>query len=173
MKLREDKEKIDRYIKLMYSQGSKLNHIQDLEERKMKAAKQAGWTDIDETITEIMQMKDATVNKKIFNFLCKNNSNRYVKLVSDQQLYWSMMQKNMELQGTDHQNLSAANKLSGECEDLLKRIESTYAELFLEKEVVMIAEKQVKAMTFEERMMAKKNKQVNLSDYQTDQMSAS
>lgn len=156
--MKAEKEKIDKYIKAMYSQESSLNSVEDLKIRKERAAVKAGFSLDDELIIEIMAGRVESVNKSIFNFLRKNASNRYLKLIGDQNLYWRMSEKLVMLQDSeDDDALSKANKLSKELDDLLDRITRNYRDIFHSNEqVVMVAEKTIRMISPEERLKIKK-----------------
>lgn len=155
--MKAEKEMIDKYIKAMYTQESSLNSIEDLKIRKERAAVKAGFSLDDELIIEIMKGNVDSVNKSIFTFLRKSASNRYLKLVGDQNLYWRMSEKLILLQDSEEDDaLSKANKLSKELDDLLDRITRNYREIFHHNEqVVMVAEKTIRMITPEERLKGK------------------
>lgn len=143
--LKPENEKEKTYIELVYGLDSPLNAIEDLLHRKKKAAHKAGYLEGDQRAIDIMEMRIETVNQKIFTFLKKQSSNRFMKLISDQQLYYKMMERVMFLQdGEDEAGLTKAAKLSREADEVMTRISSLYNEIFRSQpELMTVAERNV------------------------------
>lgn len=76
-------DSLRRYVELMYSEGSELNKVENLEERKQLACKMAGLDPISPFVKSMMEMTNPKTNVQIINYLNKNNTNLYVKLMSD------------------------------------------------------------------------------------------
>lgn len=75
----------------MYDQKSKLNKVQNLQERKEEAAKKAKMDITKKPIQDIMDMKNEDVNRLIFYYLSYfQHNNRFDLLMSDQQLFWNI-----------------------------------------------------------------------------------
>jgi hypothetical protein len=155
-KTENDKEK--RYIELVYSIDSPLNSIEDLLHRKKKAAIRAGYLEGEERAQLIMDMKVDSVNQKIFTYLKKQSSNKFMKLIADQQLYYRMMEKVLFYQESDDESgLTKAARLSRESEEVMNRIQSLYNEIFRSQpELMVVAEHNVAKMLAPE-LRIKKN----------------
>lgn len=154
---KSESEKEKKYIELVYSMDSPLNAIEDLLHRKKKAAQRAGYPEGDERAQEIMDMKVDSVNQKIFTFLKKQSSNKFMKLISDQQLYFKMMEKVLFLQeGQDEAGLSKAAKLSRDADEVMIRISGLYNEIFRSQPALMqVAERNVTRLLAPEQRIKK------------------
>lgn len=154
-KSENDKEK--KYIELVYSMDSPLNAIEDLLHRKKKAAIRAGYPEGDERAQEIMDMKVDSVNQKIFTFLKKQSSNKFMKLIGDQQLYYKMMEKVLFLQdGGEEAGLSKAARLSKEADEVMGRISALYNEIFRSQpQLMVVAERNVTKLLAPEQRIKK------------------
>jgi hypothetical protein len=149
------KDEIQKYIELMYSQESALNHIEDLAERKIQAAIKAKLDPNDPDVKNIMNLKNKKVTTDIINFLNKNNSNAYIKLISDQQLFYRMQRQLLEEdEDADSEKLM---KISERSEELVERIDKSYAKIYKEKEVIEEATKTIRMATPEQRLRERKN----------------
>jgi len=155
--LKPENEKEKKYIELVYSMDSPLNSIEDLLHRKKRAAVRAGYVEGEQRALDIMDMKIETVNQKIFIFLKKQSSNKFMKLISDQQLYYKMMEKVLFLQeGEDESGLTKAAKLSREADEVMKRINVLYNEIFRSQpELMKVAERNVTKMLAPEARIKK------------------
>lgn len=145
------KEDIEKYIELMYSQKSALNKIEDLNERKMQAVTKAKLNPEDPEIKNIMELKNEKVRVKIINYLNKNNSNLFVKLISDQQLFWNMQQRLMKPL-EDDDDTSKLMAISEKSEELVERIEKNYQKLYGQSELVEEAKNVIRMISPEQRL---------------------
>lgn len=145
------KEDIEKYIELMYSQKSTLNKIEDLSERKIQAATKAKLNPEDPEIKNIMELKNEKVRVKIINYLNKNNSNLFVKLISDQQLFWNMQQRLMKPL-EDEDDTSKLMAISEKSEELVERIEKNYQKLYGQPELVEEAKNVIRMISPEQRL---------------------
>lgn len=154
------KENIEKYIELMYSEESPLNKIENLENRKKSAAEQSGLDHDNDSHIKIMSLKDEIVNIKIFDFINKNNSNRYIQLISDQQLFWDIQIRKMQplAEGKDIdedmilKNINLKTTISRTADELRERIEKMYTLIYKNEETKDMAEKQVRLMSPEQRL---------------------
>ncbi len=147
-----------RYIELMYSEDSELNKIENLEERKQLACKKAGLDPTNLFVKTMMEMTNPKSNVRIVNYLNKNNSNAYVKLMSDQQLFYNMQRILMDPEKVD---LDLWMKISERSEELMERIRVFTKQIYKHNEVIQVAEKQIRMITLEQRLREKKEEQKN------------
>lgn len=148
------KDEIKKYIYLMYDKASDLNHIEDLNLRKEKAAFQSGLDMNDPEIRNIMNLKNKKVTDEIITYVNRNNSNAYSKLVADQQLFLRLQEKLMV--ESDGEDLIQLMKISEQMEALVDRIYLGYKNVYRDVELIEIGEKQVKMISLEQRL-SKKN----------------
>lgn len=151
---------IQQYIELVYSERSELNSIQDLEERKRKACEKAKLDPAEASIQDIMHMKDKMVSEQIFEYLRQQNSNEFILLISDQHLFWELMQRNMKplAEGGEDElkDLDLKTKISEKSEGLLARIDARYKKIFKGDAEQSVATKVIQK-TPEQRLKGKKS----------------
>jgi len=145
------KDEIQKYIELVYSQTSLQQKIEDLNERKIEAAKKAKLNPDDLETKKIMSLKNEKVRKAIVDYITKNNSSRFIKLIADQQLFWSMQEKLMKPLEDDDDGAKLMS-ISEKSQDLLERIEKNYKALFEEQELQEEGKKVVRMISHEERL---------------------
>lgn len=146
------KDSIERFISLMYSKDSKLNTIDDLNERKMKAAAMADMDPNDSTIqSKVFNFKDERIRIMIVNFLNKENPNAFIKLISDQQLFWNL-QSQLMIEIDDKTDTDRLLKISEQSEKLLERIDRMKQKVYQEKEIIQEAETKIRALSPEMRL---------------------
>lgn len=142
----KDKVKILVYIEKMFSKDSPLNSMQNLSDRKREACKLAKLNDRDPEVLEIMDLQNKEVNELIFIYLAEfQHSNKYLKLCSDQHLFWSIQKIIMSPIGTDDEDkimskYKSRGDLSKTSDDLLIRINRYFAEIFSNEETQEMAE---------------------------------
>lgn len=155
----KNKDKILLYIELLYNKKSKLNNIEDLWQRKLEACKQAGLASDD--MKDIMEMKDLIVNDLIFHYQSYfQNSNKHQKLLSDQQLFWNMQKiLNSSIPEGDEDDtekkMSARNKISENCDQLLSRIDRLLSEIY-SQDMIETAEITIRQLMTPEMRLKKK-----------------
>lgn len=148
----KDKAKIISYIELLYSKESTINSIQNLSERKREACKLSKLNPVDQEVISIMDLKHEEVNKLIFAYLSVyQSSNSYHKLCSDQQLFWDIQRILMSPAGTeDEDTLMAKYKKRGELsstsDELLKRINRLYSEIYTQEDAIDLAVTNIRQM---------------------------
>lgn len=148
----KSKEKILKYIEAMYTQDSQLNQIMDLEQRKKSACEKAGLNPNDKWVQDMMALKSTDANEKIneliFRFITTQNSNRYIALISNQQLFWKMQHKLMVDYNDDDElkDLDMQTKLSEKSDQLLDRIEEQMKKIFVDKAEIEMAELKIRSM---------------------------
>lgn len=147
-----EKKKILTYVGLLYSVESPLNGIQNLQERKLEACKQAKLDPKHIDVISIMELKHKQVNDIIFVYLSEyQHHNAYQQLCQDQQLFWNISQllmKPLEVDDEDSLTSKYSNrmKLSEQADGLVKRIRRLYAEIYREEETQEMAETHVRQM---------------------------
>lgn len=140
----------------MYSKDSALNKIEDLNERKIKAAVKAGLDPETPEIKYMMELKEERVRVEIVNFLNRNNPNDYIKLISDQQLFWSLQARLVKALDDDD-NLDLLLKISERSEELIERIKKFKQRVYEEPALIEEAEKIIRMVSPEQRLKEKKN----------------
>ncbi len=132
----KDKNKIIRYIEILYSKDSPLNSIQNLLERKREACKQAKLNPVDQESINIMDMKNKDVNNLVFTYLSLyQNNNLFTQLCQDQQLVWNIQQLLLSVPDiSDEDKLGDIYKkrsaLSDTSDGIIKRINRLYGEIY-------------------------------------------
>src|SRR5690606_36227139 len=96
-------------------------------------------------------LKNEKVRKAIVDYITKNNSSRFIKLIADQQLFWSMQEKLMKPLEDDDDGAKLMS-ISEKSQDLLERIEKNYKALFEEQELQEEGKKVVRMISHEERL---------------------
>lgn len=152
---------IQSYIELVYSEKSELNIIQDLEERKRTACQKAKLDPSSEAMQSVIRMQDKTVNDQIFEYLRQNNSNEFILLISDQHLFWELMQRNAKpmAEGIDAElkDLDLKTKISEKAEQLLERIVLRRKKIFKGEEEDKMAEDKIRILSPEQRLKQRKS----------------
>lgn len=151
------KDDITKYIELLYSEKSTLNEIQDLSERKKEAAKKAGMDPEAKATQEIMTLKNASVNQKIFDYLTRTQSNNFIALMSDQQLFWEIqfdkMTPSESTEAKDRlKDMKIKTAMSKEVRELLDRINYLYREVFRYDDEIQMGAKIIRMRTPEQRI---------------------
>lgn len=154
------KDEVTKYIEVLYSEKSTLNEIQDLAERKKEAAKKAGMDPESKSVIEIMNLKNKAVNQQIFDYLIKTQSNNYIALISDQQLFWEIQfDKMAPSEATDAKDrlkdMKIKTAMSKEVNSLLDRINYLYREVFRYDDEIEMGAKVIRMRTPEQRIKSK------------------
>jgi hypothetical protein len=123
--------------------------MQNLEDRKRQAAKKAGLNPDDEKTQEIMLLRNKSVNQQIFDYLARTQSNLYISLVSDQQLYWEIQFDKM---AASERTIKEKIALSKEAKIILDRIEYAFREIFQYDTEITMAKGIVRKLTVEQRV---------------------
>lgn len=142
---------IDRYIELMYSKDSEFNKIDDLNERKERAAVKAGLDIAQPETKNMMELKNEHFRVKVVNYLQKQQPNDFIKLLADQQLFFNMQQRLMKPLDDDD-DTSKLMQISEQSEYLIERIEKFKKKIYLQPELIEEAEKKIRVMTPEMRL---------------------
>jgi hypothetical protein len=147
----KDKKNLLAYLSAMYSKKSPLNKVTDLAERKKIACTKSGLNPDDPEVQEIMDLKHEGFNELLFHFLgVFQDSNRFNKLCSDQQLYWRMLEMVRkplpdDLDEEDEiKRMKLRSSLSEEASALASRIEHAYSDIFGTDDVIQNAEMKVR-----------------------------
>ena len=142
----KDKHKIITYIQLLYAKDSDLNNIQNLSERKREACRRAKLDEFSLDIVEIMDLQNKEINELIFTYLAEfQHHNKYIKLCSDQQLFWDIQKIllspiGVEDEDTIMEKYQKRGVLSKTSDDVLTRINRLYAEIFHNEETQEMGE---------------------------------
>lgn len=154
------KEKILLYLELMYAVGSELNKIDNLEERKLTAAKRA---DLDgEVMQTIFSEEDKDFQELRHKYLSEFQfHNKYQNLITYQQMLWNVQRAAMNNMVTSDDD--AVRKFvdsRDKTTDLMEKLEGLCARLFSEiygdGKTIEIAKENIRqAMSPEERMKTK------------------
>lgn len=142
----KEKTKILKYIELMYSKGSDLVKIENMDERRKVACTKAGLNPIDHTDL-LLLTKDSLEATLVFNYLSYfQNSNKFHNLMASQQLLWRL---HAIMMSSDDSNLETAIKLSKESESLCNRIDNLMSEIYGAKEVVEAVATEIRKIIIE------------------------
>lgn len=151
------KDSIDKYIELVYSEDSPLNAMEDIVERKKEAAKRAA---LDPKLTQdVIDLKDEKSRKRIFEYLSKTQSNNFITLISDQELFWEMQFRKMTplKEGTEDdekmmKNINLKTTISIKANELMERIEGMYRRIYKHEPEMKMAQKHIRMLTPEQRI---------------------
>lgn len=150
------KDTIDKYIELVYSEDSPLNNMEDIMARKKEAAKRAGVED--KLIKDLIELKDDRSRKRIFDYLSKTQSNIFITLISDQELFWEMQFRKMtplkEEEDDDKmmKNINLKTTISVKANELMERIDALYRRIYKHEPEMKMAQKQIRMLTPEQRI---------------------
>lgn len=162
-------EKLMKYIELVYSKESPLNKHQSIMDRKLHAIEEVGWNSSDKEVDDIVRLKNKEVNKKIFDYLKESSSNKFALLISNQEFFWELQQRLMKPLASSYnsgdkssdvevddesmlKSINLKNTISEKSDALLERIEKQYREVFLEKDEIDMAAKEIKMSKPEDRI---------------------
>lgn len=152
------KDKISKYIEALYSEGSELNHIQDLQQRKIQAAKQAGLDPEEESVKAVMALTDKNTNTIIFNHLTQTQSNDYIILMAKQQLLWELQRDVMlpPIVTDDPKQRQEDRKLrlqlNKELTEIHEEVDQLYRKIFKHEDVAKVSQGIIRMMTPEQRI---------------------
>lgn len=165
---------LQQYIDLVYSQKSPLIHIINLDERKKKACNQLKIDPKSEGFKKIIELQDEKSRDIIIDYLCKNETNEFMNLMSDQQLFLDIQYLKMTpLTVTDDEEkmLKAMNlktTMSLKAEELLTRMNVSYVKIFKGDAEIKEAKKKVNWTSLEQRIK-KRDEQREKEKAQTPQ----
>lgn len=120
-----EKEAVLKYIPLIYSKDSKLQKIENLEERKKQAAKQAGLEDL-----TILELKNKEVNKLIIDYLSEEFNLKFTLLITKLELLWTLIKKLRE--PMEDGEIADQVKLKGVLDEMCDRLEASCTKLIAE-----------------------------------------
>jgi hypothetical protein len=148
----KDKNKIIKYIEVMYSKDSQLNEIQNLQDRKIKACKLAKLDPDTKYVKEIMRLENEEVRNIIVSYLSfYQNNNEFVQLIVDQQLLWGIHEALLSPPSIDantdfseiYKKRGAMSTLSDE---ITRRVNRAYTSLYATEEIKEAAHQMVSQM---------------------------
>lgn len=148
---------MEQYMHLMYSKDSEFNKIDDLNERKERAALKAGLDIAQPEVKNIMDLKNEKFRIEVVNFLQKQQPNDFIKLLADQQLFFNMQQRLLRPL-EDDDDTSKLMQISQQSEDLIERIERFKKKVYLQPELIEQAEAKIRIMTPEARLKEQSKK---------------
>lgn len=159
------KDKILKYLEMMYAVDSELNRIDNLGERKQTAATRAGLKA--EEMQTIFQEEDKDFQDLRHKFLSEFQfHNKYQNLITYQQMLWNMQRAAINnVESTDDEGLKKAVDSRDKITDLMEKLEGLVARLFSEiygdGKTIEVAKEQMKAaMAPEERLKQTKTQTV-------------
>lgn len=118
----------------MYDQGSKLQEVKDLDDRRRRAADLAGLDQNNEETQEFIEGRSEIGNELMFALMVSQNQNRFNNMLSRQNLLWSyqrMLNKPFpDDEAAAEKAVSLRRKLSDECDKLSEKIDVDMNELF-------------------------------------------
>lgn len=142
------KDKILKYLELMYSVSSDLNKIDNLSERKITAATKAGLAIGD--MKTIFQEEDIAFQDLRHKYLSEYQfHNKYQNLVTYQQMLWNVQRVAMNnIVGVEDDAIKKAIDSRDKTIDLMEKLEGIVARLFSEiygdGKTIEIAKEQIK-----------------------------
>lgn len=154
------KDKVLKYIELMYAVGSELNKIDNLDERKIAAATKAGLnvsgmqSIFGEEDKEFQDLRHKFLSEYQFN-------NKYQNLVTYQQMLWNMQRAAINnVVSVNDEDLKKAVDSRDKITDLMEKLEGLVARLFSEiygdgKTIDIAKENISQSMTPEDRLKPK------------------
>ncbi|HTJ52610.1 MAG TPA: hypothetical protein VL443_24310 [Cyclobacteriaceae bacterium] len=153
----------------MYSKDSPLNNIQNLSERKRAACLQAKLSDKDPEMIKIMDLQHEEVNKLIFAYLAEfQNHNKYLKLCSDQQLFWDIQKILLSPIGVEDEDkimekYKKRGDLSKTADEVLTRINKLFSDIFAHEDTQEMAQTVIATQMLrpEDRARLKENVSAN------------
>lgn len=159
----KDKDKILKYIALLYDERSELNQIMDINERKIKACTDAGLDSNSKTGQELINLSNEKINQVVFYHLSRNNHNKYVQLCADQHLFWEMQMEILKpIEATEKderlKEVEYKDKISVRSGALLQRVNQLYNEIYKGDAETQIAVKTIHDMaTYEQRLKKRRS----------------
>jgi hypothetical protein len=149
---------IQQYIELVYSQKSPMSAIISLEERKNAACHKLKMDPKSKEVQDIFNLVDENIRDGIIEFLCKNESNEFMNLMSDQHLFLQIQLIKITPitpSDDDEKMLKAMNlktTMSLKAEEVLERINASYLKIFKGSSEINAAKKKVMWLTLEQRV---------------------
>jgi hypothetical protein len=146
------KDKVLKYLEAMYSVGSDLNKIDNLQDRKNTAASKAGLK-LDD-MTTIFEEKDEAFKNLRHIFLSEFQfNNKYTNLTTFQQMLWNIQKDAIIIEGKDLLNVERSVDLMEKLEKVVTRL---FGEIYGSKELIDVAMENIKgSQSVEERLKNK------------------
>lgn len=158
---------IQQYIELVYSEKSPLSNIMNLHEKKIAACRKVGMSPDTQQAKRIMNLEDEKTREQIIDYMCQNESNEFMNLMSDQQLFWDIQEHKMKpLVSTDDDEkmakaMNLRNTMSVNSKELLLRINESYKIIFKGPQEISAAKKKVNWLTLEQRIKKRDEQRLN------------
>lgn len=145
---RQDKDKVIRYIVLLYDKGSPLvRRFSNLDTRKREAATLAGFNPEDPALKSYKEFQDQEFTDMVVEFLIYQNNYTWTMLVSNEQTFYefqkTLLQESSMIRN-DKDKISAIaskSKLMEESDKIVERINSYYSQVFVEDKVIESAKR--------------------------------
>lgn len=138
-----DKDKLIRYIVLMYDKGSPLvKRFSNLDQRKKEAFAIAGYTALDPILETYKEFKVPEFTEMVTEFLIYQSDYAWMMLISNEQTFYefqkTLLQESAMIRN-DKDKISAIAskaKLMEESENMVSRIETYRKQIFVEDKVI-------------------------------------
>lgn len=145
---RKDKDKVIRYIILMYDKGSPLiKRFTNLDARKREASAIAGFNQEEPSLKAYKEFQDEEFTEMVVEFLIYQNNYTWTMLVSNEQTFYefqkTLLQESSMIRN-DKDKISAIAskaKLMEESDKIVERINSYYKQVFTEEKVIETAKR--------------------------------
>lgn len=145
---RNDKDKVIRYIILMYDKGSPLiKKLTNLDSRKREASSIAGFNQDDPSLKAYKEFQDQEFTDMVVEFLIYQNNYTWTMLVSNEQTFYefqkTLLQESSMIRN-DKDKISAIAskaKLMEESDKIVERINAYYKQVFTEEKVIETAKR--------------------------------
>lgn len=149
---------IQQYIELVYSEKSQFTHILNINDRKKVVCKHLKLNPEDDDVKKLIDLQDEKCRDTIIEYLCKNESNEYMNLLSDQQLFLDIQYLKMTplIPSDDEEkmlkSMNLKTTMSQKAEELNNRMAESYKKIFKGGPEISEAKKKIKWTTFEQRI---------------------
>lgn len=145
---RNDKDKVIRYIVLMYDKNSPLpRRFSNLDLRKKEASSLAGFNPDDPNLKAYKEFQDQEFTDMVVEFLILQNNYTWTMLVSNEQTFYefqkTLLQESSMIRN-DKDKISAIAskaKLMEESDKIVERINAYYKQVFTEEKLIESAKR--------------------------------
>jgi hypothetical protein len=141
--------KFKKFVELLYSFKSELNHIQDLELRKKRACELSGLPWNAEATQKIVNLEDQPAVDVIIDYLQRENPYEYSQLIASQEALFKIQRRMM----LGEELSTATHKYS---KQLLQDVKQLYRDIYKEEKLVEVAQAQTRRKSLEQRIKESK-----------------
>lgn len=145
---RNDKDKVIRYIVLLYDRSSPLvRRFSNLDTRKREAAMLAGFNPEDPSLKSYKDFQDQEFADMVVEFLIYQNNYTWTMLVSNEQTFYEfqktlLQESSMIRNDKDKINaIASKSKLMEESDKIVERINAYYKQIFVDDKLVESAKR--------------------------------